>query len=75
MRVVRYRSVLELESAAVMTYLSRHADWREDAVVRRMLDSFASLRHGDDAAYRAALAPKSPHRVPERYLATLDACR
>jgi UDP-N-acetyl-alpha-D-muramoyl-L-alanyl-L-glutamate epimerase len=63
------------ESAAVMTYLGQHADWREDAVVRQMLDSFASLRHGDAAAYRAAFARKSPHRVPERYLVMLDACR
>ena len=63
------------ESAAVMSHLGRHADWREDAVVRQMLGSFASLRHGNAAEYRAAFARKGPHRVPERYLAMLDACR
>ena len=63
------------ESAAVMSHLGQHADWREDAVVRQMFGSFASLRHGNAAAYRAAFARKGPHRVPERYLAMLDACR
>jgi hypothetical protein len=63
------------ESAAVMSHLGQHADWREDAVVRQMLGSFASLRHGNAAEYRAAFARKGPHRVPERYLAMLDACR
>jgi hypothetical protein len=63
------------ESAAVMSHLGRHADWREDAVVRQMLGSFASLRHGNTVEYQAAFARKSPHRVPERYLAMLDACR
>jgi hypothetical protein len=63
------------ESAAQMTHLGRHPEWRGDAVVRRMLASFPSLRQGNAAEYRSAFAPKGPHRVPERYLAMLDACR
>jgi hypothetical protein len=58
-----------------MSHLGRHPDWRDDAVVRQMLGSFASLRHGNAAGYRAAFARKGPHRVPARYLAMLDACR
>jgi hypothetical protein len=62
------------ESAALMRHLGRHVEWREDAVVRRMLASFAPLRRGDAAEFQSAFARRFPHRVPERYLAMLDAC-
>jgi hypothetical protein len=61
------------ESAAAMSHLGRHPEWRDDAVVRQMLDSFAPLRHSNAAEYQSAFARKGPHRVPGRYLAMLDA--
>jgi hypothetical protein len=63
------------ESAAAMSHLGRHREWRDDAVVRQLLAGSASLRHGNIAAFQSAFAPKGPHRVPERLLAMLDACR
>jgi UDP-N-acetyl-alpha-D-muramoyl-L-alanyl-L-glutamate epimerase len=62
------------ESAAAMAHLGEHPAWRDDAVVQQMLAGFRSLRSVDPADYRAAFARKSPHRVPDRYLAMLDAC-
>src|SRR5882672_8850194 len=35
------------ESAGVMSYLGDHPDWREDRVVRRLNESFPSLRQRD----------------------------
>jgi UDP-N-acetyl-alpha-D-muramoyl-L-alanyl-L-glutamate epimerase len=62
------------ESAAVMSYLGGHPDWRDDAVVRQLRRAFASLRQWDPADFRALFEVKHPHRVPERYMAKLDAC-
>jgi UDP-N-acetyl-alpha-D-muramoyl-L-alanyl-L-glutamate epimerase len=62
------------ESSAAMAHLGAHPDWRDDAVVRQMLGAFPSLQHGDPEEYRASFARQGPHRVPDRYLAMLDAC-
>jgi UDP-N-acetyl-alpha-D-muramoyl-L-alanyl-L-glutamate epimerase len=62
------------ESAAVMAHLGNDPAWREAPVVRQMLDAFPSLRRSDPARYQAVFATRAPHRVPERYLAMLDAC-
>jgi UDP-N-acetyl-alpha-D-muramoyl-L-alanyl-L-glutamate epimerase len=61
------------ESAAAFAFLGAQPKWREDAVVRHMLAALPP-RCGDRPEYEAALARKGPHRVPERYLAMLDAC-
>jgi len=63
------------ESAAVMSHLANHRDWRDDAVVRRLHGAFAPLRQRDPADFRALLEVKHPHRVPHSYMAKLDACR
>jgi len=56
------------ESAAVMRHLAGADGWRDDAVVR-------ALAPGLDAPpLDTLLTPRGPHRVPERYLAMLDAC-
>ncbi len=60
------------ECAAVMAELGRRPDWRDDAVVRRLND--LALCEAGPEAYRALFAPRRPHRVPDRYLAILDAC-
>jgi UDP-N-acetyl-alpha-D-muramoyl-L-alanyl-L-glutamate epimerase len=62
------------ESAAVMSYLGSHPDWREDLVVRQLHGAFASLRQRDPADFRALFEVKHPHRVPDCYMAKLDAC-
>ena len=62
------------ESAAVMGYLGDHPDWREDAVVRQLHDALARLRQRDPAEYRALFEVRHPHRVPDSYMAMLDAC-
>jgi UDP-N-acetyl-alpha-D-muramoyl-L-alanyl-L-glutamate epimerase len=62
------------ESAAVMSYLGGHPDWRGDAVVRQLNGAFASLRQWDPADFRALFEVRHPHRVPEHYMAKLDAC-
>ena len=62
------------ESAAVMSYLGSHPAWREDLVVRQLHGAFAPLRQWDPADFRALFEGKHPHRVPERYMAKLDAC-
>ena len=58
------------ESAAVMTYLGQHPDWRHDAVVRRLAGG-----GGDLSAYHALFRVRHPHRVPDAYLGLLDASR
>ncbi len=63
------------ESAAAASYLAGHPDWRGEAVLRRLLAAYPSLRQGDPAAWQALLETTGPHRVPARYLAMLDACR
>jgi hypothetical protein len=62
------------ESAAVMSYLGGHPDWRDDAVVRQLRGAFPSLRKHDPAHYRSLFEVKHPHRVPDSYMALLDAC-
>lgn len=62
------------ESAAVMSHLARHPEWRDDGVVRRLNEEFPSLSESGPAEFRAHLEARHPHRVPARYLAMLDAC-
>jgi UDP-N-acetyl-alpha-D-muramoyl-L-alanyl-L-glutamate epimerase len=62
------------ESAAVMSYLGDHPDWRDDRVVRRLHREFPSLRDSGTAEFNALFEVRHPHRVPGRYLALLDAC-
>ena len=62
------------ESAAVMSYLRNQPAWRDDPVVRQLHDRFPALRQRDPAEYRALFEAKHPHRVPESYMAMLDAC-
>jgi len=62
------------ESAAVLAYLGDHTDWREDSVVRQLRDRYPSLRNADPAEYRALLTQRHPHRVPNSYMAFLNAC-
>ena len=61
------------ESAAVMSYLGDHPDWRDEAVVRELHTRSAGLRQRDPAEYRALFEVKHPHRVPDYYLGMLDA--
>jgi len=61
------------ESAGVMSYLAGHLDWRDDRVVRRLVDEFPPLRDCSPAEYRALFEVRHPHRVPASYLALLDA--
>lgn len=63
------------ESAAVMSHLGNHPDWWEDVVVRGLYRSFAQLREQGSTNFRALFKPQHPHRVPDRYMAQLDACR
>ena len=63
------------ESAAVMSYLGSHPDWREDVVVRQLYGALAALRQREPADFRALFEVKHPHRVPSSYMAMLDACR
>jgi hypothetical protein len=62
------------ESAAVMSHLGNHPDWWEDAVVRGLYCSFAQLREKGSTDFRSLFEPQHPHRVPDRYMAQLDAC-
>jgi UDP-N-acetyl-alpha-D-muramoyl-L-alanyl-L-glutamate epimerase len=62
------------ESAAVMAHLGDHPDWREDAVVRRLHALFPSLWKADRADYRELFTIRHPHRVPQIFMAMLDAC-
>ncbi len=62
------------ESASVMSYLADHPEWRDDRVVRRLNEEFPSLRHRGPAEFRALFEVRHPHRVPNPYLAMLDAC-
>jgi UDP-N-acetyl-alpha-D-muramoyl-L-alanyl-L-glutamate epimerase len=61
------------ESAAVMEHLGDHPNWRSDAVVRRLRALFPSPRKADRADYRALFEVRHPHRVPNRFMAMLDA--
>ena len=63
------------ESAAVISYLGSHPDWREDTVLRQLHGTFASLRQQNPASIRALFEVRHPHRVPDPYMAMLDACR
>jgi UDP-N-acetyl-alpha-D-muramoyl-L-alanyl-L-glutamate epimerase len=62
------------ESAGVMSHLGKRPDWRKDRVVRQLNDDFPTLRQNDPARYRALFEVKTPHRVPDPYMALLDAC-
>jgi hypothetical protein len=60
------------ESAAALAHLARDPEWSGDAVVRRL--AFPATRQSDAAAWRRLFEERHPHRLPERYLAMLDAC-
>ena len=62
------------ESAAVMSYLGNAPNWREDVVVCRLHDAFPALGQLDPAEYRALSQARHPHRVPDSFMAMLDAC-
>ncbi len=62
------------ESAGVMSYLGDHPDWREDRVVHQLHEDFPLLRQRDPNEYRALFEMRNPHRVPDPYMAMLDAC-
>jgi hypothetical protein len=62
------------ESAGVMSQLANRPDWRDDKVVCRLNEQLASLPQPNPALYRALFEMKHPHRVPESYLAMLNAC-
>jgi hypothetical protein len=62
------------ESAALMYHLGIHPDWRDDTVVRQLHADFVPLRQGSPAEYRALFEARHPHRVPDAYMAMLDAC-
>jgi hypothetical protein len=62
------------ESAAVMSHLGGHPDWRGDAVVGQLHAAFPAVRRRDPGEYRALLSVRYPHRVPDAYMAVLDAC-
>jgi hypothetical protein len=57
-----------------MSYLGNQPAWCDDPVVRQLHDRFPALRQRDPAEYRALFEVKHPHRVPESYMAMLDAC-
>jgi hypothetical protein len=62
------------ESAGVMSFLGGHPDWREDRVVRQLIEDFPALRQSDPSQYRALFEVRNTHRVPASYMAMLDAC-
>ena len=63
------------ESAAVMAYLGRSPEWQGDAVVGRLHAGFPSLRESDPGELQLLLSARHPHRVPDPFMAKLDACR
>ena len=62
------------ESAAVMAHLGDHPDWRNDAVVRRLRALSPPLWKADPADYQELFTVRHPHRVPQAFMAMLDAC-
>ena len=62
------------ESAGVMSHLSYHPEWRDDRVVRRLHQEFPALSNNGSAEFRSLFEARHPHRVPQPYLAMLDAC-
>jgi len=62
------------ESAAVMTHLGHHPDWRNDAVVRQLRALSPSLPNADPADYQELFTVRHPNRVPHAFMAMLDAC-
>ena len=62
------------ESAAVMSHISTLSDWESDAVVQQLRSGLAASRQEQLAEYQALFAARHPHRVPDSYLAMLDAC-
>jgi UDP-N-acetyl-alpha-D-muramoyl-L-alanyl-L-glutamate epimerase len=62
------------ESAAVMAYLASDPVWRDDAVIRRLNIDFPSLQEPGPHEFSALLSARHPHRVPDAFLAKLDAC-
>jgi UDP-N-acetyl-alpha-D-muramoyl-L-alanyl-L-glutamate epimerase len=63
------------ESAAVLSHLAAQPIWRNDAVVRQLHRDLVSLRQRDSGEYPSLFEIKQPHRVPDRFMAALDAGR
>ena len=62
------------ESAAVMAYLGSDPSWHDCAVVRRLHAAYPVLQQRDPGEFRKLLAARHPHRVPDSFMAMLDAC-
>jgi hypothetical protein len=63
------------ESASVVCHLGRHPDWRDATVIRQLTEEYPALRRRGPAHYMTLFDIKDPHRVPDSYMAVLDACR
>jgi hypothetical protein len=63
------------ESAAVMRHIGGTPDWRDDTVVRRLHAGYPSLRESDLGEFEMLLSARHPHRIPDAFMAKLDACR
>jgi UDP-N-acetyl-alpha-D-muramoyl-L-alanyl-L-glutamate epimerase len=63
------------ESAATMMRLGSSLEWRDDAVVRRLLGDLPSLQQICPTGFCALLKARHPHRVPDAFLVKLDAGR
>ncbi len=62
------------ESAAAMSHLAEMPEWRADAIVAKLWPALAAAS-GNIPLYASLFAPRAPHRVPDDFLAILDACR
>ncbi|HUC11603.1 MAG TPA: hypothetical protein VL985_14425 [Stellaceae bacterium] len=62
------------ECAATMAHLGASVDWQDDKVVHRLYAHYPSLRQGDPAEFQMLLTARHPHRVPDSFMAKLDAC-
>lgn len=62
------------ESVALLARLGADPVWRADTVVQRLHAEFPALRERDPDELSRLTAARHPHRVPQRFLAMLDAC-
>ena len=58
-----------------MAALAARAEWREDAVVARFADEVAPQLDLAELTLAPLLAAQGEHRIPARFLATIDAHR
>ena len=64
-----------IESRAAMVALAARAEWREDAVVARFADEVAPQLDLAELTLAPLLTAQGEHRIPERFLAAIDAHR